>query len=170
LKGKITAFIDGLITYDYILFGSIFMLFILFVILSILLRRKVGLSIFLVLLSFAILFVGPIIGYIKMHQFLFKNSIELKSQKKLTFLEAIVVKGTLKNDSKFDFASCEITASAFKVSKNAIKKYIYPLKPLKNMSILEYDILQGETREFKIIVEPFTYSKEYNISMQARCM
>ena len=104
-----------------------------------------------------------------MHKFLFKNSTQLISQKKLNFTQAVVVKGTLKNESKFDFKMCNITASAYKVSGNAIKDKILPFNPFKKMSILEYNILKGEVREFKIIVEPFTYSKDYNISVGASC-
>ena len=104
-----------------------------------------------------------------MHEYLFKNSSTLISQKKLSFTPAIVVKGSVTNESKRDFSSCKITASAYKSSKNIIKKYIYPLKPLKKMSILEENILKGQTREFKIIIEPFTYSKSYHILLKARC-
>jgi len=160
---------DELIKYDYILFGSVFALFLLFIILAIVLRKKVALSIFLILLSFSILALGPTLGYIKMHEYLFKNSTKLISQKKLSFTPAIVVKGSITNESKFNFTSCKITASAYKSSTNIIKKYIYPLKPLKKMSILHEDILKGETKEFKIIIEPFTYKKDYNISIKASC-
>ena len=73
------------------------------------------------------------------------------------------------NESKVDFKSCKITASVFKSSKNIIKKHIYPLKPLKKMSIWQENILKGETQEFKIIIEPFTYKKDYNISIKASC-
>jgi len=169
IQEKITVFMDELIKYDYILFGSVFILFILFIILAIVLRKKAGLSIFLILLSFLILTVGPTLGYIKMHEYLFKNSCELISQKKLSFTPAVVVKGSITNESKVDFSSCRITASLYKSSKNIIKKYIYPLKPLKKMSILVENINRGETQEFKIIVEPFTYSKDYNISIKASC-
>ena len=169
IKEKITAFINELVTYDYILFGSIFALFLLFIILAIVLRKKVGLSIFLIIFSFVILIVGPTLGYIKMHEYLYKNSCELVSQKRLSFTPAIVVNGTITNESRLDFKSCKITASVYKSSKNIIKKYLYPLKPLKNMSILQENILKGETQEFKIIVEPFTYSKDYNISIKASC-
>ncbi|MCD6433795.1 MAG: DUF2393 family protein, partial [Sulfurimonas sp.] len=162
MKAKITALIDGLIAYDYILFGVVFVLFILFITLAIILRKKSGLAIFLALFSFLLLFLAPTIGYVQMHKILFKNSTELISQKKLSFTKAVVVKGTLKNESKFDFKSCEITASAYKVSENSIKNFLFKLKPFKKMSILEYDILKGDVRKFKIIVEPFTYSKEYN--------
>ncbi|MEA3370097.1 MAG: DUF2393 family protein, partial [Campylobacterota bacterium] len=115
------------------------------------------------------LIIGPTFGYIKMHQILFKNSTELISQKKLSFTPAVVVNGTLTNESSFDFKSCKITASAFKLSKNLIKKHIYPLKPFKKMSIVKENILKGETQKFKIIVEPFTYKRDYNISIKASC-
>jgi hypothetical protein len=169
MKEKIGAFIDGLIVYDYILFGSIFALFLLFIILAILLRKKLGLAVFLIVFSFALLFIAPIVGYVEMHKFLFKNSTVLISQKKLNFTKAVVVKGVLKNESKFDFKVCKITASAYKVSTNAIKNMILPFNPFKKMSILEYNIAKDEQREFKIIVEPFVYSNEYNISIGAKC-
>jgi len=169
IKEKITAFINELVIYDYILFGSVFALFLLFIILAIVLRKKVSLSIFLILLSFFILILGPTLGYLKMHEYLFKNSTQLISQKRLSFTPAVVLKGSVTNESKVNFASCKITASAYKVSQNVIKKYIYPLKPFKKMSILEDNILKGEIREFKIIIEPFSYSKDYNISIKASC-
>lgn len=169
LKEKITAFINELVMYDYILFGAVFTLFLLFIILAIVLRKKVAPSIFLLIFSFVILTLGPTLGYIKMHEYLYKNSCKLISQKRLSFTPAVVVNGTITNESKFDFKSCKITVSLYKSSKNIIKKYIYPLKPLKKMSIVQENILKGEAQKFKIIVEPFTYGKDYNISIKASC-
>ena len=169
MKHKITAFIDGLISYDYILFGASFGLFILFIILSILLRKKIGFAIFFILLGFSIFLLGPSLGYVKMHEYLFKNTTQLLSQKKLSFSEAVIVKGSITNDSKKHFKSCKITASAYKITKNKYKNYLYKFKPFKKMSIIEEDIDKGKTREFKIIVEPFTYSRDYNISLGAKC-
>ena len=169
MKAKITAFLNELILHDYILFGSVFALFILFIILGIVLRKKTALAILLILLSFTILLVGPTVGYVKMHEYLFKNSTELTSQKKLSFTEAVVVKGKVTNDSKRFFESCKITAKASKVSKNKLKNYLYSFKSFARMSIIEQDIAVGETREFKIIIEPFTYSKDFNVSIGANC-
>jgi len=169
MKEKIVTFIHGLILQDYILFGTVFILFVLFLISSLVLRKKLGLSLFFVLLSITILFLGPSLGYIKMHQYLFKNSVEFISEKKLTFVEALVIKGTLKNESNIDFKSCKITASANKMTSNVIKNYIYTLKPLMNMSIVEEGIKKGELREFKIIMEPFKFQSDYNISIIGRC-
>jgi len=169
MKHKLSAFIEGLITYDYILFAVSFVLFILFIIIGIVLRKKLTLAIIFVLLAFTVLLVGPTIGYIKMHEMIFKNSTELISQKRLEFTEAVVVKGKLINESSRDFKECKITASAYKVTSNKYKNYLKKLKPFKKMSIVEKDIVLSETREFKIIVEPFTYNRDYNISLGADC-
>jgi len=169
VKEKITAFIHTLSMYDYILFGSAVFLFFLFIILALLLRNRFALAISLVLLGFATLLLGPTLGYIALHHYLYKNEVELLSQKRLHFTQAVVVKGTLTNKSRFDFKECKVTATAYKVTSNQYKNYVYRLKPLKKMSILLEDIPKGQTRKFKILVEPFTYKKDYNISLGADC-
>lgn len=169
MSSKITTFIDNLIIYDYILFGAVFFLFILFIILGIVLRKKPFFAVIFILLGFATLLLGPTLGFFKMHELLFKNKTQLLSQKKLQYSEAVVVKGSVTNESKRNFSSCKITASAYGVSSNALKNYLKKLKPFQKMSILEEDIAKSETREFKIIVEPFRYSRDYNISLKADC-
>ena len=169
MNPKATAFIDGLIIYDYVLFGSSFVLFILFIVLSIVLRRKVALAVIFMLLGFSILLLGPTLGYVKMHEFLFKNSVLLESQQKLTFTEAVVVRGKIANESKFDFSSCKITASAYRVTKNEYKNYLLKFKPFQKSSIITPEIPKGSSYDFKLFVEPFRYTKEYNISLGADC-
>ena len=169
MKEQLQAFIKGLMVYDYILFGTALFLFILFIILAILLRQRVAAALFFLLLSIAVLFLGPTVGYIEMHKYLFKNSVELKMQKRLKFSQALVVKGVVTNLSRHDFSSCKISANVFRVTANKYKNYIYRLKPFVKMTIVEKDIPKAKSREFKIIVEPFTYSKEYNVSVEADC-
>ncbi len=169
MKAKITAFLNSLITYDYVLFGSAFVLFILFIILGLVLRKKVALAVFFILLAFSILILTPSLAYSQMHKYLFKNTTTLTKQKKLEFTEAIVLKGILVNESKRHFKSCKITANVHKVSKNKYKNYLLQFKTIKKMSIIEEDIAKGESRNFKIIVEPFTYSRDYNITLGANC-
>ncbi len=169
MKEKLLTFVHGLIMYDYILFGLSFFLFILFVILALLLRKKLGLALFFLLLGFTTLVLGPTLGYMQMHKYLFKNSTKLLSQKRLHFVQAVIVKGKITNESKFNFTECKITAEVYKVTKNKYKNYLFKLKPFQKMSILEQNLQKGETREFKIIVEPFTYKKDYNISLGASC-
>ena len=169
MKEKITTFIHGLISYDYILFGSVFALFILLIILTIVLRRKLKVALFLLLLAFSILFLGPSLGYVAMHHYLYKNSLTLLSQKRLHFSDAIVVKGRITNESKFDFSRCIIRVDVHKNSKNKLKKFLYKFNTIQQMSILKRDIRKGKTVDFKVIVEPFKYKKDYFITLGAKC-
>ncbi|QOP41991.1 DUF2393 domain-containing protein [Sulfurimonas marina] len=166
---KFKSFIDGLITQDYILFGTVLLTFLLLIILAIILRNRLKTAVTLVFLAFCIFIIGPTYGYIQLHKYLFKNKVELISQKKLSFVEAVVVKGKITNLSERDFSQCKIVASAYKVSGNKYRNYIYELKPFKKMSITKDNISKGETQEFKMIVEPFRYQKNYNISLEADC-
>ncbi len=169
MKEKITAFINNLIIYDYVLFGSILLLFILFIILAILLRKKLGLSIFLVLFSFIFLLVSPFVAYKQMHEYLFVNELVLTTQKRLKFTEAIVIKGTISNISKFKSIDCQITATTHKVTGNKMKDMLFQYLPFKTATISENNITKGEIREFKMFIEPFRYKKDYNLSIDSGC-
>ncbi|PHQ89913.1 MAG: hypothetical protein COB42_05955 [Sulfurimonas sp.] len=169
MGAKLSSFIDNLIMYDYILFGSAFVLFILFISLGLVFRRKIALALFLILLGFSILFLTPTIAYKMMHAYLFKNTIILLEEKKLEYTDAIVVKGSLLNESKFHFSKCKITVHVHKVSRNKYRNYLMGFQTIKKMSIIQENISKGETKEFKLIVEPFRYSRDYNITLGAQC-
>lgn len=169
MNQKITAFIDGLILQDYILFGGSVLLFFLLLVLAIVLRRKMGAALLLIFLAFGALTLGPSLGYVKMHDFLFSNDTAIREVKELEFTEALIVWGDLNNTSKRNFTACAITAKVYKVANNPLLDTLYPLNPFKKMTILTEEIGVGESRPFKIIVEPFTYSKEYNVSVGAEC-
>lgn len=167
--GTLTEFIKELIIYDYILFGSMLALFIALIVIGIVLRRKAVLAILIILMAFITLFAGSIFGYIKMHQYLFKNETAIISQKKLSFTDAVVVYGKVKNISDRDFKSCKISATVCKVSSNELKNYLLKYKPIAKMTIIENEIKIGQEREIKFIIEPFTYQYDYNISLGADC-
>ncbi len=169
MNNKITLFIDNLIPYDYILFGAVFVLFILFIILAIVLRKKIFLALIFIILAFSTLILGPTLGYIKLHETLFKNTTQLLSQKRLQFSEAVVVKGVVINESDKDFKECRVTAKVYGVSSNKLKNYLKQFKPFKKMSIVIVDIAKSQKREFKMIIEPFRYSRDYNISLGSDC-
>ena len=169
VTSKLSSFIDNLIPYDYILFGASFSLFILFIILGILLRHKTFVSVLLIVIAFLLIILGPTLGYFKMHEYIFANEVSIVSQKRLTFTKAVVVYAKLTNTSKVNFSTCKINFEVYKVSGNDIKDYIYKFKPLKKMSILKHDITKGSSIDIKAIIEPFTYKKDYNISIKASC-
>jgi hypothetical protein len=166
---KITTFIQSLAKFDYVLFSSIFIIFLVLIILAIILREKLILSISLSLLSFVVLFVAPVVGYYKMHNIVYKHTVSITSEKKLNFTKAVVIYGTIKNESKRNFKSCKIKAKIFKQSKNKLKNFLYQFKSYKQRSITKNSILKEEMKKFKILVEPFLYEKDYSVSIGAVC-
>jgi len=160
MRERIFAFLHSLLIYDYILFGVSFALFLLFVILAVLLRNRFGIALFSILLGFTFLVAGPTVGYVELHKDLFKNSTKLISQKRLHFVDAIVVDAKITNESKFDFKECDVVATVYKSTSNRWKNYIYKIKPLTHALLVLHDIP---------FVEPFRYSKEYNLTVGANC-
>ena len=170
MKEKAIAFIHLLILYDYILFGAVIALFILFLLLAILIRHRIGLSIFFILLAFVFLLLGPTLGYKMMHSFLYKNSIKITTIKQLEFTDALLIEGDLTNTSKLEFLTCKIKAAAYKVSGKKILDMIYPYKPFKKAYLkLDTMIKPNETKSFKMFMEPFHYKIDYNLSIGADC-
>lgn len=169
MSHKITAFLDGLILYDYLLFGGTLLLFILLLILAVLLQKKLVVSLLIIFLAFGIVTLGPTLGYVKLHDFIFKNETSIQEVKALEFTQALIVWGDLNNTSKHHFSECAVTAEVYKVANNPLFDAIYPLNPFKTATTMAKDIAAGESYAYKIIVEPFTYSQEYNISVGAKC-
>ena len=169
MSGKINAFLHDLVLYDYVLFGVAFFLFIFFIVLGIVARRKTYLAILFILVAFTAIIAGPTLGYIEMHRYIYKNKATITNQKRLTFTKAVVLKGLVKNESNINFKRCKITAKIYKSTKNEIKDFIFSFKPINKMTIIENDIAVNKVREFKMIVEPFTYLKDYTVSVEADC-
>lgn len=170
MKAKITDFIHNLLIYDYLLFGGIFILFILLLTIAIFVRRRLGLAIFLVFLAFGVLSAGPVVGYVMLHKYLFKNHIVLHEVKALEFTEALLIKGDINNTSNRSFKECTVHAGVYKVTHN---KYIDPLYPYipfnRGVITLTKSIPPGKSEPFKLFIEPFRYTKDYNITVKADC-
>ena len=169
MNAKLNAFIEQLILYDYLLFGAAVLLFVLFLILAILLHRRRGLAALLVVMAFTLLLTLPTVGHMQMHAYLFKNTTIIESHKALEFTKALIVNGKLTNESDRDFSQCAVTAGVYKIAHNPLLDMLYPLNPFKKETIIKEGILSGQTVPFKIIVDPFSYSRDYNLSIGANC-
>jgi len=171
IKATLHDFIASLHLYDYIVFGISGALFVLILLLAILLRKKAILSLVLVLVAFIILVALPIGGYNYIHTQLYKTELTNLNIKRLEFSEAVVIKGTITNRGKQNFSKCSISSQAYKGASGLLQELIYPLKPFQKVSILKQEELGiGQSLDFKLVMEPFTYTNEYNISMKVNCL
>lgn len=171
MQEKVLQFINNLLIYDYILFGSIILLFILFLLLAVLLRKHLFSAILIVILALFFVMLAPIFGYQKVHSYIFKNHLENVTIKQLEFSPALVVKGEIVNDSKQIFTECKIKAKVFKVSHNELFDMLYPINPFKRTSykIIDLNLSKHQKHEFKFFIEPFMYTKDYNTTLQGDC-
>lgn len=170
LKASIKALVNSFHLYDYVLIGASAGLFLLLLLLAIVLRHKTLTSLLLIIFSFIVIAVGPVIGYKFVHGTIYKHSITDMLIKPLAFSEAILIKGTLTNQGRQTFNSCQINAKAYRGADNFLEELVYPLKPFLETSIVTEDALDvNSSMDFKILLEPFTYAKEYNISVKANC-
>ena len=170
MKSTIIDFIDHLLIYDYLLFGGIILLFILLLLVAVVLRERLALGVFMVVTAFTVLTAGSYAGYIMMHQYLFKNKVSLSEVKALEFTEALLIRGEITNLSKRTFTECTLKTGVYKVTHKPYVDSIYPYFPFRKSSLhLKETIKPGETVPFKLFVEPFRYSKDYNTTVKAEC-
>ncbi len=169
MKEKLLAFLHTLSLYDFIYFGVVFLLFILLILLTLLLRKKTTLALFVLLLAILDLSVGLTFGFDFFHNYLFKNSVTVTKAKKLHFVQAVVIEGKLKNESKFDFKSCHLTATIYKETHNRYKDLLFRLKPLKHGTLTIKNIPKGADVDFKFLIGPFSYKKDINVSVKGVC-
>ncbi len=170
MKTEIIAFIDGLIFYDYLLFGGATVLFILFLILAILLRHHTLTAVIMVLFAFLFLLLAPTLGYWKLHQWLYRSDLTLTQQQALEFTDALMIKGTLTNTSRFPFQSCRVQVGAYKISGHPYVDELFKLNPFRKKTIsVDGPIERNASAHFTLFFEAFHYEKEYNITLGADC-
>lgn len=170
MKSAIIDFINRLLIYDYLLFGGVILLFILLLLLAVVLRERLAIAVVSVISAFLVLTAGSYVGYMVMHHYLFKHRVTLTEVRPLEFTQALLIRGTLTNLSRRTFTECTLSAGVFKVTHKPYIDPVYPYIPFKKSSLrLEETIKPGESVPFKLFVEPFRYTKDFNTTVKADC-
>ena len=169
-KSIITDFFNTLSIYDYIGFFLTIFLFTLFLILALLLRRRTKLSVSLVLIAFTFFFAGPSVAHIFVKKIIFKSYSDIVNVKKLVYSDTLLIKGSLLYSGRKDANHCLIEAFVHKNSDNALKDFVYDLKPFTSgRKTVNQLFTKGDRVDFKIVIEPFRYKGDYNITLDSGC-
>jgi len=170
MRTRIIDFLHTLTLYDYLLFGGILFFFLFLLILSILLRHKQTLAISLVLVAFITLLTAPIGGYIALHAIVFKYSVKLTTVKDLTYTNALLVKGDINNTSQQTFKECTLLVGVSKISKIKPLNKLYPYLPFRRQTItVSGPIKPNDSRPFKLLLQPFHYTKRHSVTVIGLC-
>jgi hypothetical protein len=169
MKTTILAFMDTLKLYDYLLFGGILFLFLFFLILAILFHNKLALAVTLIISAFIILVTAPI-QYMVLHKYLYKHTITLTTVQDLEFTDALLVRGDVNNTSQQTINECTLYISISKVSPLKILNNFYPYIPFKTQPLhFKTPLKPKESYSFKILIEPFSYQKHFQVIARGQC-
>ncbi len=161
--------LQGFLLHDYLLFGAIFLVALLLLLVTFLLRKRPFLALLLFMFGAMALVGGSYFAYDYLHAYLFKSRVEIVETKKLTFTKAVVLKAKLYNDSKFDFSECKVEAALHKKLENRYKNLLQSYKYIAKESIIIKDLAQGGVEDIKLLIEPFSYDGEFYAKMEAKC-
>ncbi len=171
LKSSFIDYIQALTLYDYAAFGWLLFLFLIILTLAILLgRKKPTLALSLIMIVILLMFVAPFGMKYFLDTTVRKVVVVTDKVAKLHFASSLIITGHIINSGKVPYQKCRVNAKVFKISENKYKNILNSLKPLRNKTIVvDKNISQGEQAVFKIVFDKFTYTKEYNVTLSARC-
>lgn len=170
VRSFITDFINTLTNYDYIGFILAFVLFVLFLILALMLRKKIKLAFLLMSLAFLSLFMAPVAMHILVKKTLFKNEAKIELVKKLHYSDTLLIKGTLLYKGSYEAKHCKVEVAVHKKDQGFFKDLAYAIKPYKKGKWeLDKAFSKGDTVSFKVVIEPYLYQGDYNLSLSSEC-
>ncbi len=171
LKFSIFNYINHFSLYDYMAYIWLLLTFFILIILSIIIMKKsLKISIIMILLSFILLSIGPIILKNFLDKALRATQIKNVNFEKLHFSNTLIVNSVIKNVSEKAFSQCQIKTKVYKSSDSKIKSFINELKPIRYRTILEQRVINpGAIIDNRIVFNNFIYSGDINISIKAEC-
>ena len=133
-KSLLVDFFNTLSIYDYIGFIVTFILFLLFLILALILRKRTILSIVLLLCSFVFFFGGPVMAHLLVKNTFYKARAEITERKQLYYSDTLILRGSLHYLGKKDAEHCRVEALIYKKGSNIVKDFVYRLKAYRSVS------------------------------------
>lgn len=171
IKASILNYVNHFGMYDYIAYAWLILLFFVTILLAILVARKSPtFSILIVIISLALLFVGPFVLKHYLDIFIRPTIDKVIEVKKLTFSNTLIVTGSLTNVSTKSFSTCSVDINVLKHSSNDIKNFVNQLKPLLKKTIfIDKSIDINETKELRVVFDGYNYKKDINVSIKSEC-
>jgi len=171
LKVSIMNYITHFSMYDYVAYAWLILLFFITILLATVLSKKTPFfSVFLLIVSLVLLFVGPFVLKHYLDKTIRPTKIEINLVQKLNFSDTLIVDGYITNLSKRKFSICTIHVEVIKKGKNSLQDILNKLKPIRKKStILKDAVDKNSTDSFRVVFNNFTYSKDFNVSVGSSC-
>ena len=170
---RLTDFINNLTIYDYLAFGVLGLLFILFLIL-IFVPKNAMVRLFMLLLTILTLIVGPFGVKFGLDSIVRKTELNVSETKRLTFANTLIVVGNIKNVGKIDYTKCKISTTVIpKGESSYINHFNFFLNPLyKSYDSIDLQGLPlkiGEDMDFRVSINDFTPKEDFDVDVRGVC-
>lgn len=167
---NIKLYLGSLHVFDYLAYSWVLIVFLIFIMLAITLRHKVGLSILFILLSFITFFIAPVFVKHLMDGYVRKGVVSVDEIIKFNYAETLVANGEVRNEGKKIFSKCIIEFDVIKNETNFLLKIKEELKPIRHQIVeVEGPLEVGQSKPFEIKISNFTTISDYNTTIKARC-
>ena len=156
--------------FDFAILGFFFLVFLFFLLCTILFKKNLILAFIFFLLSIISVISAPIVGNYVVKNYVNKSYIHLDNDKRLHFYDAYLLSGVIENRSKHEFKYCVLELNVYTRSTNPLKNSLNRyLKPLLNQSfVVEGPIAVKESKNFRFLVEGFLY-QDFASDVSSRC-
>lgn len=169
-KFALTNFFSTLSFYDYIGFFLSLFIFILFIMMALILRKHTKRSLLLVSFGFVALFSGPVFAHSLIKKTIFLSDTNVMQVKQLFYSDTLLIKGKLNYKGMKDANHCLVEAKLHKQGSNVVKSFVYSLKAFRSgKHKIDKLFAKGDSADFKIVIEPFNYQGDYNVTVNSGC-
>ena len=169
LRQALKFYIEHFSWIDWVSYSWIFLLFLfmLFVSIYFIGRSKI---LGILLLFFSLVFFGVGVFFVGnfLDSHLRTRSIEVVSQQRLSYTDALVVVVEISNLSKKNFKHCRVRLK-FHYFDNGYKKLLNSFKAFEKASMVVENLQVGETRRVNTVIDGFRANREYNITTNSEC-
>ena len=167
VKTTILHFLETLHIYDLYGFYWLSGVAILLLILALLLRRNQTIMGLLLIMFLYVIFLGPPLIYIQIHNYLYGTKYNIDYVRQMKFAPVMVIRGTITNMGEENITKCKMHTYVLPPQEGFMKnlQFLYLIKPVdKRIFVMEKPIPKGETTDFKLRFTDFRYPKEINSS------
>ncbi len=156
--------------YDYVGIALGFIVFIFFFMFAVVVRKKILLFIFVMFLALLTPFLTPFAIKYVMNEYVKKSKLEITLNKRLKFVDAIMIEGNITNVGIMPYKKCQVEAKYWVKGSNIITEYANRFKPYKiEKRIFSKFLDTNESFEFEILVENFKLKDGYSYLYSAEC-
>ena len=169
LNGFFSILFHGIGFLHYIAFAAAFFIFVLFILLLNATKRYKFIRNIFAYLAFALCFTFPFLINWLLDEYLFKLSLENNTFKKLKFVDKIIFKATVRNDSTFVMRNCTIYVIINSRKSNAIEQNLSNLVPQYRFMNLDLNLDPKQSSEIRFSFNETRDLESLHLQPKLRC-